>query len=41
MHGNEYFGDLREIAKKLGVPPTVQHISQRIDELDENHKGLM
>lgn len=41
MQNPEYSGDLRLIAIKLGVPPTVEHINDRLDELDQNHKGLM
>lgn len=41
MLKSEHSGDLREIAVKLGVPPTIEHINQRIEELDANHKGLM
>lgn len=33
--------DLEKIAVKLGVSPTIEDINQRIDELDQNHKGLM
>ena len=35
MASNEYHGDLREIATKLGVPPTIEHINQRIGELEK------
>ena len=41
MEMNEDFGDLREIAVKLGVPPTVTHINQRIEEMGEIEKGLL